>query len=342
MFEEAKQQLLTQPESIVHILEAFGCDKIKIRNHEIRCARDFGGNPTAVVIKLANNENLFVKDYELNESYDLINYIVKVKGAPFKTVIDVIKDELGLDSIYSRKHSSSLFGGIYDRVSKSRGELNLKTYPEDILRPYGNTPNIRFLRDGISLRTQRKWNVGFDPLSQRITFPIRSPGSEIIGIKGRCNYTPDEYEAKYLYLQNCAMSQTLFGYSENYNNLYENHILLFESEKSVMVCDSMGYHNAVALGSNNLSETQAKLLLSVNPKSVIFMLDNSLPLENTKRNADVLKSFCKMRDLDIYYFDWTECSLLEEKAAPVDGGKQVFEEILDNHIKSVEELYKEK
>jgi hypothetical protein len=135
------------------------------------------------------------------------------------------------------------------------------------------------------------------------------------------------------------MSQTLFGYSENYNSLYENHVFVFESEKSVMVCDSMGYHNSVALGSNNLSETQAKLLLSLNPKSVVFMLDNSLPLENTKRNVDVLKSFCKMRELDIFYFDWTDCLCLDEKASPVDEGKEIFEEILQNYIKTADELY---
>lgn len=339
MFEEVKRQLLAAPESIVHILEAFGCDKIKIRNREIRCAREYGSNPTAVVIRLTNNDNLFVKDYELNESYDLINYIIKIKNAQFKTVIEVIKQELGIDSIYSQKKSRSLFGGIYDKVSKVRSEFDIKTYPEEILKPYGNTPNKRFLKDGISLQTQRKWHVGYDVLSQRVTFPIRAPSSEVAGIKARCNYEPDEYEAKYLYLVNCAMSQTLFGYSENYNALYENHVFVFESEKSVMVCDSMGYHNAVALGSNNLSETQAKLLLSLNPKSVVFMLDNSLPLENTKRNVDVLKSFCKMRELDIFYFDWTDCLCLDEKASPVDEGKEIFEEILQNHIKSADELY---
>ena len=281
VFEEVKRQLLESPESIIHILEAFGCDKIKMRSAEIRCAREYGGNPTAVVIKLVNNENLFVVDYELNLSLDIINYLIRAKHADFKTVIEVIKQELGLKSVYYAKKTPSLFGGIYDKVARPNGEFNVEIYPEEILKQYGNIPNERFLRDGISLETQRKFSVGYCKATQRITFPIRTPTGDIMAIKSRCNYTPDEYEAKYLYLVSGAMSQTLFGYYENYNDLYENNVLIFESEKSVLALDSMGYNNAVALGSNNLSPTQAKLLLSLNPKSIIFSNINKWPLDDT-------------------------------------------------------------
>ena len=52
--------------------------------------------------------------------------------------------------------------------------------------------------------------------------------------------------------------------------------MIFESEKSVLQCASYGYNNAVALGSNNLSEHQAKLILQLNPEHIIFMLDNNI------------------------------------------------------------------
>lgn len=51
------------------------------------------------------------------------------------------------------------------------------------------------------------------------------------------------------------MSQTLFGYSENYSSLYENDVWIVESEKLVLKMDSWGYNNVVALGSNLLSTT---------------------------------------------------------------------------------------
>ena len=84
MFEQIKERLLEQPESIEHILSTFGFDKIRIDHKEIRCAYESGSNPTAVVIRLQDNENLFVKDYGRNLSLDLINYLVKSKNIPFQ------------------------------------------------------------------------------------------------------------------------------------------------------------------------------------------------------------------------------------------------------------------
>jgi hypothetical protein len=134
------------------------------------------------------------------------------------------------------------------------------------------------------------------------------------------------------------MSQTLFGYSENYSSLYENEILVVESEKSVLILDSWGYNNVVALGSNSLSTTQAKLLMSLNPKRVTFLLDKSLPLENTKRNADLLKTFCTMRQLEIRYWNWENNLTLDDKSAPCDDTKAEFEYILQHEIEPIENL----
>ena len=338
MFEEVKEKLLEQPESIKHILDTFGFDKIRIRNGELRCAFEPGMNPTAVVIRLKDNENLFVKDYERNLSYDFINYIIKSKNIPFKDVMNVIKQELHLDSIYNYKRKKGLFGGIYDGLSRSNGEMSVTTYPEEILKQYGNTPNTLWLRDGISLSTQRKWGIGYDIESQRITMPIRTSTGEIMAIKGRANFELDEFTPKYLYIVNGPMSQTLFGYSENYSSLYENEILVVESEKSVLKMDSWGYNNVVALGSNSLSTTQAKLIMSLNPKKVTFLLDKSLSLENTRRNADLLKTFCTMRQLDIQYWHWQHNITLEDKAAPCDDTKDELEYILANEIEPIENL----
>ena len=338
MFEEVKERLLEQPESIEHILDTFGFTRIRRNHKEIRCAFEEGMNPTAVVIRLQDNENLFVKDWERNLSLDLINYLIKSKNIPFKDVMNVIKQELHLDSIYNYKRKSGLFGGIYNNISRSNGEISVTTYPEEILKEFGNTPNTLWLKDEISLSTQRKWGIGYDVISQRITMPIRTPSGEIMAIKGRLNGTPEEFEPKYLYIINGPMSQTLFGYSENYSSLYENEIFVVESEKSVLKMDSWGYTNVVALGSNSLSTTQAKLIMSLNPKQVTFLLDKDLSLDNTKRNADLLNTFCTMRQLKIRYWNWQNNITLEHKAAPCDDTKEELEYILQNEIEPIENL----
>lgn len=338
MFEEIKAKLLEDSRSIEHILDIYGFDKIRSNHREIRCAFEPGMNPTAVVIRLQNNENLFVKDYERNLSYDLINYLIKAKNVEFKDVMNAIKQELHLDSIYNYKRKAGLFGGIYSNISRNNGEISVATYPEEVLKSYGNTPNTLWLKDGISLSTQRKWSIGYDVLSQRITMPIRTSTGEIMAIKGRLNGEPEEFEPKYLYLVNGPMSQTLFGYSENYSTLYEGDVIIVESEKSVLKLDSWGYNNVVALGSNALSPTQGKLIMSLNPKSVTFMLDKTLPLENTRRNIDMLKTFCVMRQIEIRYWDWTDNITLDDKSAPCDDTREEFEYILNEEIKDEREL----
>ena len=338
MFEEIKAKLLEDSRSIEHILYFFGFDKIRSNHREIRCAFEPGMNPTAVVIRLQNNENLFVKDYERNFSYDFINYLIKAKNVEFKDVMNVIKQELHLDSIYNYKRKVGLFGGLYDKLSRSNSEISVTTYPEEILKPYGNTSNTLWLRDGISLSTQRKWGIGYDVLSQRITMPIRTSTGEIMAIKGRLNGEPEEFEPKYLYLVNGPMSQTLFGYSENYGSLYEGNVIIVESEKSVLKLDSWGYNNVVALGSNSLSPAQAKLIMSLNPKSVTFMLDKNLKLKNTRINIDMLKNFCVMKQIEIRYWDWTENITLDDKSAPCDDTRDEFEYILNEEIKDEKEL----
>ena len=211
MLEEVKAKLLENPENIQHILEAFGFDKVRIRNNEIRCAFEHGMNPTAVVIRLKDNDSLFVKDYEKNVSYDLITYIVKEKNVKFKEVLNTIKRETGIESLYTYKRRTGLFGGLYDGIQKCRDDIDVTIYPEKILERYGNTPCLCWLKDGISLATQRKWGVGYCVESQRITLPIRTSTSELMGVKGRCNYEPEEYEPKYLYLTpSCPISMTLF------------------------------------------------------------------------------------------------------------------------------------
>lgn len=342
MFEEVKSRLLEDSQSICNILEAFDFAHISLRSREIRCGLEEGSNPSAIVIKLHNNDNLWVKDYTRNMSYDLINYIIKAKNVRFKEVINAIKKELGIENLYNYRRKTGLFGGLYDRVGKVSSEIEVNTYPEDVLEEYGYTPNLLWLQEGIGFETQRKWGIGYDVCSQRITLPIRAATGELMALKGRCNYEPDEDEPKYLYLIQGPMSQTLFGYSEQYSSLYENDILVFEAEKSVLKLDTWGYNNAVALGSNSLSPIQAKMLVSLNPKSVTFMLDKGLSLENnTLKNIEMLKKFCTMKEIKIRYWDWTDNITLNEKDAPCDDTLEEFKYILREEIKDEEELRKE-
>ena len=331
MIQELKKQLLENPENICTLLEEFDFAHITLKRNEIRFARNSDGGHN-IRIRL-NDEYLNVTDYVNSIHTDIISYIIKEKHTDFRSVLSAIKRILNLSDDWRPQSRRLIFGGVYEHIIH-RTDSSPKTYDESILDEYLKVPNERFQRDNISLEAQMKFGIGYDVGTDRITIPIRDQHGSLMGIKGRRNYETDNKEdPKYLYLVPCQMSKTLFGYSTNYSSMYGRTIMIFESEKSVLQCASYGYHNAVALGSNSLSEYQAKMILSLNPQKVIFMLDSDLPLENTKRNIDMLRSVATMRDLQINYFDWTECLELPAKASPSDEGKEVLEYILAENIK---------
>ena len=338
---------------IPNILEELGCHHIRQRSDMVQAANPDGNNPTAICVYL--NENLTTLNYtrqilpsgqtRTTDIYDLVvflrdcsffealKWLCELCGIVYYAEEDEVPESLQILQFLNQMNKEC--------VDEETDNSPLKPIDPRVLNYYMPVGNILFENDGISLSTQRKWGIGYDVLSQRITLPIRTSTGEIMAIKGRLNGEPEEFEPKYLYIVNGPMSQTLFGYSENYSSLYENDVIVVESEKSVLKLDSWGYNNVVALGSNSLSPTQVKLLISLNPKCVTFMLDKSLSLENTKKNADLLQSFCTMRQLKICYWNWMDNLTLDDKAAPCDDTKEEFEYILQNEVVDIEELTEE-
>lgn len=61
-------------------------------------------------------------------------------------------------------------------------------------------------------------------------------------------------------------------------------------------------------------------------------------LKNTKRNAELLKTFCTMRQIQIRYWNWENNISLSDKSAPCDDTKEELEWILANEIELIENL----
>lgn len=331
MLKEIKEELLKDTGAIIALLEHFGFTHIKPLRKEIRFARDErGGNN--ISIRLENNENVFVNDFARGISKDIFSYIITEKNATFKEVIQKTKQILNLSDDWRPQQKRSLFGGVYDNLSRQNREITLKVYNESVLDKYENYGNLRFLNDGISLDAQKFWDIRFSIEDNRIIIPIRNEYGSLVGAKGRLNGDPEDNEPKYMYTIPVAMSQLLYGYSENYQYLYGNEIIIVESEKSVMQAWDFGIRNIVALGSNSLSEKQAKLLLQLQPKKIIIAMDEGLSFDQTKRNADIIKNFCSIFTPEVWYWDSDQDLDISPKSSPTDMGKEKFEEIMQEQL----------
>lgn len=331
MLSEIKKELLKQPDIIVELLEYFDFTHIRLSGREIRFARDYKGGKN-ISIRLENNECLYVNDFARGVSKDIFSYIIQEKNVTFRDVIQKTKSLLNLGDDWRPKQKHALFGGVYANLTCPNREVRLKTYSEDVLDKYIPCGNLRFLRDGISLEAQRFWDIRFSTECQSIIIPIRNEYGDIVGTKARINWEPKEDEMKYYYPIPLQATQVLYGYSENYHNLYGNDVIIVESEKSVMQAWSFGVRNIVALGNHSVSEKQSKLLLQLQPKRIILAMDEGLDFEQTKRNADIIKNLCTMFNIEIWYWDADQDLDINPKSSPTDMGREKFDEIMQEQL----------
>lgn len=334
MFKELKTMLLDKVDCIADLLEFYGFEGIQLKQREIRFKRDVEGGLN-ISIKLEGNESLIVHDFARGFSTDIFAYIVKEKNQNLGSVLQKVKELLKLEDNWAPQKRKELFDGIYNRIARktSQDEL-LPEYPKEVLAEYQPLCNRRFQRDGISFQTQRVFEVGFDLCTQRITIPLYDELGRLIGVKGRINQSDlDEFTPKYLYLKECQASKYLYGYFQNYQFLFGNEVVIGESEKMVMQAYSFGVKNVVGLGSNNLSQKQARLLLQLNPTKIIFALDEGLELAQTERNFRVLQTVMGFNQVEVYYWDYNKNpSLKGTKSSPTDMGEEMYEEIMKNQL----------
>ena len=333
MLKEIKKELLDNPEKLKELLEYFNFYNVHIHQSYISFGRAQDTSKKSIVVRLEKNDYLYVTDYARNISKDLFSYISEQRLVDFKDIIGVVRNILGIDDFGLFNESRGIFGGFYEKIRK-RSEYSVRTYDESVLDKYIPLANKRFINDNISIAAQQFFGIRYDVESQGIVIPIHNQIGELIGAKVRCNYEVQDGEMKYYYLIPCQASQTLYGYSQNYNYLTNNIIYIYEAEKSVMQCFSYGIRNCVALGSGSISRKQVRMLLELNPKKIIFMHDVGYDLENILRNINMVKNYSRFSEVELGYWDFFD-RLYDNKVSASDLGKKELLRIMDTEIKMI-------
>lgn len=340
LLKEIKNELLNQPEKLKEILEHYNFHNVIIHKSYISFGRSIDSSKKSIVIRLENNSYLHVKDYARNIQKDLFSYISEQRLVDFKDILSVVKSKLNITDYYDYFENRGIFGGFYERIRKQNiNKVNI--YDESLLDKYNQCGNLRFLKDNISIETQNFFNIRYDVESQGIVIPIHNQLGQLMGVKVRCNYDVADGEMKYYYLIPCAMSQTLYGYSQNYNYLVGNVIYIFESEKSVMQCHSYGIRNCVALGSGSISSKQVQMIFELNPKKIVFMHDTGYKQEYIDRNFSMIKSYSRFSEVEIGYWNCNGRGY-EDKISPSDLGEKKLRQIIDEEISVIgDDIYED-
>lgn len=335
MIERVKKELIENTDNLISVLDRFGFCNIAVHSNYITFGRDEVSSRKSIVIRTEDNKRLYVNDYARNFTGDIFQLAYIEKGIEFKDALQTIKEVLGIAdySSYFTPEKREIFGGIYSRIKRKSKEVQCKTYDLSELSNIKRMANTRFQADNIDIVTQLEFGIGYNIEDNLITIPILSPVGECIALKARVNREIADGEQKYFYLLKGQMSQTLYGYYQNYNNMYGSTVYVFEAEKSVQQCASFGVRNCVALGSSSLSAKQAKLIMGLHPKRVVFLHDNGLPIEAIKSNIATLERYMLFSEANVGYWNWKKSDvIIGAKDSPSDNGIDIFNEIVSEVI----------
>lgn len=329
--EELKLYLKENPDKIQRILEYYNYHSITINNNEVRFAKIGGDNPSGCRIKL--NDNLSATDFTTSYNGDIIGLIKQHTDLSYKEIINTIKTITNKKVNGHHKKEVGIFDDFFNDIYLPLQEENDEIiYDPSILDQYSKYKwNLRFLKDGILPSSQVKFHVGYDENSNRITLPWFNESGELVGCMARLDL--DE-PTNYKYLPLIAFPKHKFLYGLYYNKEYikNNRVYIFESEKSVLLGDSLNIKNCVSLGGNQISTTQVEQLLKLGVSEIVLCMDEGLMIDAIKRDIQTIKSMLFMRDVKIGVILDKKNKYLpkDSKASPIDFGKEVFEKLCNN------------
>ena len=322
---------------VEQILTCIGCHHIKYHSsgEYWTAANKDGDNKQAIVLR--NNEFLYCENYtrqmvNIARSTDIIDLVCYVLQLSFPEALKYICNEIGLSYYHDFDEdipeSFKILKLLEDMNSDSAEDRDrpLKPISEEILSYYKNYVNDLFYNDNIDYQTQREFEIGYDEFSNRITIPIRSEVNDLVGIKGRLfKQELDIDDIKYLYIEPCNKSKILYGLNKTISYIMrQNRVLIFESEKAVLQCWSMGYRNCVATGGKELSHYQIEMLVRLGV-DIVLCFDKDVTKEELEELADRFPDGIPL----FYMFD--EDGLLKEKESPSDNPKN-WEYMKENNI----------
>lgn len=211
-------------------------------------------------------------------------------------------------------------------------------------------------KEGISFDAMDKFGIKFDMIRNRMVIPIYDDKGVFVGAKVR-NFNQEDIEngRKYMPLihnneiYTYDKGKVLYGLNFNKKNIKNaKRAIIFESEKSTILYESLYVGNkAVSIGGSNVSLYQIELLKQYKVETVVLALDNDyslLPNEDGeydkyfglyKMLKEANKLDAKGFNVEIVY-DW-EQSFLENKDAPIDKGREIWNKLYRSR-KSFNEL----
>ena len=264
--------------------------------------------------------------YSCGKGGNIINWFMYEEGLTYDKAVEKLQKLTGTQ-LKEIKHSPAL--KYYKRIKKSVEvpskplfERQALDFQKDYIDKYVDEIPDEWVSEGISPDILRKFNIRIDHDGNRIVYPIYDNNGVFIGVKGRTRLK--KYKelniSKYMNYYKIGTVDYFAGLKENLEYINKTKsVIIFEGLKSVMKLNTWGEYNSVAAETSILNKGQIQKLLQLGVTEVTIAFDKGIDLSKIKQCIQILKRFCKV------YVVYDVNNLLDDKDAPVDKGKEIWE-----------------
>lgn len=336
---------------VIEILEKLGCHHIKPeQNGDLFVAGlPDGDNKRSVQIKnnVYLNANIRSRSISGIDIIGVISYVLFRSNDNNITIEEDIKNNIPkaiewIESNFKLRDVGNFNASLLNLgwVYNARGlkyEGNKPLDPKIALMSYIPRVSALWIKEGINYDIQKYFNIMFSPCENQIIIPIYDYENNLIGVKAR-NLDMHTHTMKYIYDKPCNASANLYGLNFAKTHIQEKKaIILFEAEKSVMKGLQYGYNCCVALGCKDITSMQISLIQKFWNKEVrIFIgVDKDVYYHDNRYDFfqffNLANMFPENMKENIYFIMDTK-GYLDEKDAPVDKGKKIFDTLLSHSV----------
>ena len=185
-------------------------------------------------------------------------------------------------------------GSTFQRLGRENPlSVNL-ILPESILGLYDFEPNYLVSR-GYSSEVLDEYNIGYDLVNKRVTFPIRDVYGRLIGISGRADNKYQQprykiYKEEFRYLDpryELKKSSTIWNAHNAWAKFMHSPerpvLILVEGFKAALYLIQLGYTDTVALMGSTMSDVQRFILSMLGGIVIVFLDNDSAGLTGTRK-----------------------------------------------------------
>ena len=268
--------------------------------------------------------------FSCGKSGGIIGFLMDYEGLKFEDAVYKAATLANMDmSTMCRSQTMSFLKRIRKMIAGNKKE----TYQHKILdvseiEKYSQEEVTEWLDEGIQQDVMDLFGVRIDNWNNRIVYPVYDVDGNLINIKARTRY-PNYKQMKIPKYINYFQIGTM-DYFQGLNVTLpviqeKNEVIIFESVKSVMKAYGWRYKNCVSAEKHTLTDEQIKLLVKMHV-NIVFAYDTDINYwqHDVKRDIDKLK-----RVTNVYVIDDSNLLLggSESKNAPVDKGKEIWDEL---------------